>query len=200
MAEAAATVSGLRRRTDPPDHQPPAPPPRPLRHRQARRTGSPASAGGDAAGVRLAGGGSPDHRRGAHDDRLDCRFLSVPEGTDLVLIPGLCEGDTALISDRVGVEVEKGPKDLREIPQYFGRAALAVEYGNYDIEILAEINNAPRLQLRGAVRGGRVLPPLRGRRHRRRMYPGVGFPVAGAGAAGSPRSGPAGEHRFIRSR
>ncbi len=73
------------------------------------------------------------------------RFLSVPEGTELVLIPGLCEGDTALISDRVGVEVEKGPKDLREIPQYFGRAALAVEYGDYDIEILAEINNAPRL-------------------------------------------------------
>ena len=52
------------------------------------------------------------------------RFLSVPEGTELVLIPGLCEGDTTLISDKVGVEVEKGPKDLREIPQYFGRAAL----------------------------------------------------------------------------
>ena len=73
------------------------------------------------------------------------RFLSVPEGTELVLIPGLCEGDIALISEKVGVEVEKGPKDLREIPQYFGRAALAVEYGSYDIEILAEINNAPRL-------------------------------------------------------
>jgi hypothetical protein len=70
------------------------------------------------------------------------RFLSVPEGTELVLIPGLCEGDTALISEKVGVEVEKGPKDLREIPQYFGRAALAVDYGSYDIEILAEINNA----------------------------------------------------------
>jgi dihydropteroate synthase len=73
------------------------------------------------------------------------RFLEVPAGTDLILIPGLCEGDPALITDRTGVAVEKGPKDLREIPRYFGRAPMAREYGAYDIEILAEINNAPRL-------------------------------------------------------
>ena len=41
--------------------------------------------------------------------------------------------------------VEKGPKDLREIPGYFGRAEMAADYGAWDIEILAEINNAPRL-------------------------------------------------------
>jgi dihydropteroate synthase-like protein len=69
----------------------------------------------------------------------------VPEGTDLVLIPGLCEGDALVLSDRLGVEVAKGPKDLREIPGYFGRAAAARDYGAWDIEILAEINNAPRL-------------------------------------------------------
>lgn len=73
------------------------------------------------------------------------RFLEVPEGTDLVLIPGLCEGDTAVVSERVGVPVEKGPKDLREIPEYFGKAAAASGYGPYAIEILAEINNAPKL-------------------------------------------------------
>jgi dihydropteroate synthase len=73
------------------------------------------------------------------------RFLEVPEGTDLILIPGLCEGDPAVIRERFGVPVEKGPKDLREIPSYFGHAALAAEYGAYSIEILAEINNAPRL-------------------------------------------------------
>jgi dihydropteroate synthase-like protein len=69
----------------------------------------------------------------------------VPEGTDLVLIPGLCEGDIQVIGDRLGVQVEKGPKDLREIPGHFGRAAAAREYGAWNIEIVAEINNAPRL-------------------------------------------------------
>ena len=73
------------------------------------------------------------------------RFLEVPEGTDLVLIPGLCEGDPAVIQERVGVPVEKGPKDLREIPRYFGQAAVRAEYGAYTVEMHAEINNAPPL-------------------------------------------------------
>jgi dihydropteroate synthase-like protein len=82
------------------------------------------------------------------------RFLEVPAGTDLVLLPGLVEGDTGVLSDRYGVRVEKGPKDLREIPRYFGQAAAAVDYGPYDIEILAEINNAAKLtreQIRAAA-------------------------------------------------
>ena len=73
------------------------------------------------------------------------RFLDVPPGTDLVMIPGLCEGEVGALAARTGVRVEKGPKDLREIPQYFGRAQAARDYGAWDIEILAEINNAPRL-------------------------------------------------------
>ena len=73
------------------------------------------------------------------------RHLTVGEDADLVLIPGLCEGDPAVIQDKIGVPVAKGPTDLREIPRYFGRTAAQQEYGAWDIEILAEINNAPRL-------------------------------------------------------
>jgi dihydropteroate synthase len=79
------------------------------------------------------------------------RFLEVPPDTDLVLLPGLVEGDTEILRQRYGVAVEKGPKDLREIPGYFGRAQAVLEYGAYDIEILAEINNAPKLS-RQAIR------------------------------------------------
>jgi dihydropteroate synthase-like protein len=71
--------------------------------------------------------------------------LDVPAGTDLVMIPGLCEGDLRAIGEKFRVVVEKGPRDLREIPQHFGRAAAARDYGAWDIEILAEINNAPKL-------------------------------------------------------
>jgi dihydropteroate synthase len=74
------------------------------------------------------------------------RFLEVPAGTDLVLLPGLVEGDVAVLREKFGVRVEKGPKDLREIPLYFGRAAVAPDYGAWDIEIVAEINNAPKLE------------------------------------------------------
>ena len=75
------------------------------------------------------------------------RSLQVRDETDLVLIPGLCEGDPQVIAARVGVPVQKGPKDLREIPAFFGGAQAAREYGAWDIQVLAEINNAPRLTL-----------------------------------------------------
>jgi dihydropteroate synthase-like protein len=79
------------------------------------------------------------------------RFLEVPSGVDLVMIPGLCEGDLTVLVEQVSgaagpnARVVRGPKDLREIPEYFGRAPLAAAYGAWDIEIVAEINNAPRL-------------------------------------------------------
>jgi dihydropteroate synthase-like protein len=79
------------------------------------------------------------------------RHLTPPADTDLVLVPGLCEGDPRIVGDALGVRVEKGPKDLREIPAYFGRQAAARDYGAWDIEIAAEINNAPRLT-RDAIR------------------------------------------------
>src|SRR2546427_9269465 len=81
--------------------------------------------------------------------RFDCDWSSdvCSSDLDLVLIPGLCEGDPAVIAETAGggIAVEKGPKDLRQIPEYFGRAAAARTYGSYDIEIVAEVNNAPRL-------------------------------------------------------
>ncbi len=63
-----------------------------------------------------------------------------------VVVPGYCAGDLAPIAAACGKPVERGPKDLRELPAYFGRKVPAAdEYGKYDIEILAEINHAPRL-------------------------------------------------------
>jgi dihydropteroate synthase-like protein len=71
--------------------------------------------------------------------------LGSADGADLVMIPGLCQGDVDMLAQTLGRPVEKGPKDLREIPQHFGRAALVHDYGAWDIEIFAEINNTPAL-------------------------------------------------------
>ena len=75
------------------------------------------------------------------------RFLEAPAGVDLVLLPGRMQGDPAILEQKLGIPVEKGPKDLREIPEYFGLAAVRAEYGAHDIRILAEIHNAPSLTL-----------------------------------------------------
>lgn len=75
--------------------------------------------------------------------------LRVPPATGRVILPGYCEGDLAPVAQAAGVPVERGPKDLRELPEYFGAEKReAGDYGRYDIEILAEINLAPRLPLK----------------------------------------------------
>lgn len=75
------------------------------------------------------------------------RHLLVPDGTDRVILPGMCRGDLAPVRERAGdVPVERGPDDLRDLPAHFGAAsAHARDYGRFDIEILAEINHAPQL-------------------------------------------------------
>src|SRR5438552_13504380 len=44
------------------------------------------------------------------------RHLRVPPGIDRVLLPGLCLGDLAGVTQQVGVPVERGPQDLRDVP------------------------------------------------------------------------------------
>ncbi len=71
--------------------------------------------------------------------------LRVPPGVQRVVLPGFCRGEPDQLAQRCGVPVERGPNDLRDLPEHFGRPATPeTDYGGYDIEILAEINHAPR--------------------------------------------------------
>jgi dihydropteroate synthase-like protein len=80
-----------------------------------------------------------------HLKEWSARRLPEAEGFERIVIPGLCEGDPRIIEDRLGIKAEKGPGDLRDLPEFFGLAALRQEYGGYDIRIFAEINNIPYL-------------------------------------------------------
>jgi dihydropteroate synthase len=73
------------------------------------------------------------------------RKLQVPPGTGRVILPGYCHGDLGPVEAKAGVPVERGPKDLRDLPEHFGGRPDRSDYGPYRIQILAEINHAPRL-------------------------------------------------------
>jgi dihydropteroate synthase-like protein len=74
------------------------------------------------------------------------RHLTVPAGVERVFLPGLCGGDLQAVAARAGVPAERGPKDLRDLPEFFGQEGRSAPgYGPYDITILAEINHAPQL-------------------------------------------------------
>jgi dihydropteroate synthase-like protein len=73
------------------------------------------------------------------------RRLEPPEAITKIMIPGLCEGETDVLTERFGVPVEKGPADLKRLPSWFGQADARASYGARDIRVFAEINHVPRL-------------------------------------------------------
>jgi dihydropteroate synthase-like protein len=75
------------------------------------------------------------------------RRIQVPANATRILVPGYCAGDLRTIEEAVGVAVERGPRDLRELPRFFGQSPPPADYGAYDIEIIAEINHCPQLTL-----------------------------------------------------
>jgi dihydropteroate synthase-like protein len=77
--------------------------------------------------------------------------LEVPPGVTRIMIPGMCQGDPAVLSEQFDVPAEKGPADLKRLPAFFGQADARSRYGGRDIRVFAEINNVPHLDRRRIV-------------------------------------------------
>ncbi len=75
------------------------------------------------------------------------RRLEVPAGITAVIVPGHCEGDLSAIEEVAQTPVQRGPRDLRELPQFYGRERDASDYGAWDIEIIARIARADELSI-----------------------------------------------------
>lgn len=74
------------------------------------------------------------------------RHWRIPPAATRVILPGYCEGDLAELQATTTTPIERGPRDLRQLPKHFGRADDSRrDYGAHDIQIVAEINHAPRL-------------------------------------------------------
>ena len=79
------------------------------------------------------------------DTHFVAKHLDGARGNDVIMIPGLCKGDLSLIADKVGAQVVRGPKDLKDIPIAFGQQRDLQGYGEYRTKILAEIVDAYEL-------------------------------------------------------
>ncbi len=81
-----------------------------------------------------------------HADWVARKLPVVPQEVTRVVLPGWCQGNLDRLRQQWGKAVELGPKDLRDLPEMFGKSRRApADLSQYDIEILAEINHAPRL-------------------------------------------------------
>ncbi|MBS0202178.1 MAG: dihydropteroate synthase [Planctomycetes bacterium] len=82
-----------------------------------------------------------------------CRKLPPVQGVQRVIVPGWCGGELQTLSDHFGVPFERGPKDLFDLPEYFGQQGRPhADLKQYSIEILAEINHASHLAWDALIR------------------------------------------------
>jgi dihydropteroate synthase-like protein len=79
------------------------------------------------------------------------RRVAVPLQADRMIVPGRCRGDLESLSAHYGLAVERGPQEVKDLPQFFGQAAQRIDLSRYDTAIFAEIVDAPQLDLPGIL-------------------------------------------------
>ncbi len=83
---------------------------------------------------------------------LIARRVKQTGDADKVIIPGLCQGDLTKLEAQYGIPVERGPEDLKDLPQYFGHAGVEPDLSRYSVQIFAEIVDAPYLSVEGVIK------------------------------------------------
>ncbi len=79
------------------------------------------------------------------------RLKNTGEANKMIL-PGLCQGDLSQLHRQYGIPVERGPDDLKDLPQYFGQQGIAPDLSQYSCQIFAEIVDAPDLSVDAIVK------------------------------------------------
>lgn len=75
------------------------------------------------------------------------RRLTDAQGADRILLPGRCRGDLAALSEHFGIPVERGPDELMDLPEFFGRVRRAPDLSRHDTLIFAELVDAPHMSI-----------------------------------------------------
>lgn len=85
------------------------------------------------------------------------RRLEIPAQADCVMLPGYTNGSLDSLHRSTDVELVRGPKDLRDLPASLGASHYQRPYGQHSIEIVAEINHAPRQSIAETVAQAQLL-------------------------------------------
>lgn len=78
---------------------------------------------------------------------LIARRLKDVSKFDKIVLPGRCRGDIDLLAKQLGKPVERGPEELKDLPQHFGYAAKKSDLSQYSTDIFAEIVDAPNMSV-----------------------------------------------------
>lgn len=80
------------------------------------------------------------------------RHLVVPKEATVVIVPGYLDDHCQELEQTLGVSVVCGPRDLRQLPEFFGGKSHADDVmRDHDIRIIAEINHAARMSIKDLI-------------------------------------------------
>lgn len=82
------------------------------------------------------------------------RMPNAPDA-DRIIVPGRCRGDIEQLAQHYGIPVDRGPDELKDLPQYFGRGGGQPDLSRHDVLIFAEIVDAPRMTVAGVLERAR---------------------------------------------
>ena len=74
--------------------------------------------------------------------KLIQRRVPKKSGAKKILLPGLFHGDLQELSSFYKAHVERGPEDLKDLPEFFGEGKSKPDLSKYDCKIFSEIVNA----------------------------------------------------------
>jgi dihydropteroate synthase-like protein len=73
--------------------------------------------------------------------------LKPPLEADRVILPGRCRMDLKSLEGHFGVPFERGPDELADLPQFFGKDGRPVDLTQNDLRIFGEIIEAPHIPM-----------------------------------------------------
>ncbi len=78
--------------------------------------------------------------------RLLQNRLHVPAHVSEIIVPGWSQTDVELLTEHFGKQVRRGPKDLRDLPEFFGCGKRKhADLSGWSTQIIAELNHATRM-------------------------------------------------------
>ena len=117
-----------------------------------------------------------------------------------VVVPGRCRGDLEALADDLGVPVQQGPDELKDLPEFFGRKGAARDLTGHDCRIFAEIVEASSLDVDQILARAAALRSQGADVIDLGCLPDTPFGAARGGGAGAEGGGLHGQRRFRQPR
>ncbi len=90
-------------------------------------------------------------------DKMIARRLTAEHigDSDQIIVPGRCRGDLEALSQQLGLPVVRGPEEVKDLPLFFGQKRKEPDLSRYDVNIFAEIVDAPERDIDGILERAR---------------------------------------------